>query len=95
MKVPKKFLQSLVGTALISLSVSGIAQGMIQGPIVTQDPSAVPQGPPGGWANACYVPSAGGACPLANGVWIPTGRNCTCAEAPGILGTTQDVQFIR
>jgi hypothetical protein len=82
MKVPKKFLQSLVGTALISLSVSGIAQGMIQGP-------------PGGWANACYVPSAGGACPLANGVWIPTGRNCTCAEAPGILGTTQNVQFIR
>lgn len=94
MKVRERLLRSLVVVALLPFSVSGIAQGMIQGPIVGQEPPPVPQAPPGGWANACYVPTVG-ACPLAQGVWLPLGIVCHCANTPEGSGTTQNVQFTR
>jgi hypothetical protein len=91
---PKRLIQPILLSALLSFSVSGIAQ--VQGPVIVPLPPAapsVPSAPPGGWANACYIPSAGHACPVAQGVLVPTGIGCQCAAAPGSSGITEVVQW--
>lgn len=90
---PKRLIQPILLSALLSFSVSGIAQ--VQGPVIVPLPPAapsVPSAPPGGWANACYVPSVG-ACPLAPGVFLALGIICHCANTPDGSGTTQIIQF--
>jgi hypothetical protein len=89
---PKRLLQPILVTVLLLFSASGIAQGVIQGPVTSPVSPAVPPAPPGGWANACYVPTVG-ACPLAPGVLLPLGIVCHCANTPEGSGTTQIVQF--